>query len=276
MPELPEVETVCRGIRPHLDQQTFRGMIVRDRRLRWPVAKGMERKVTGSVVQSVLRRGKYILIRTDRGTLMIHLGMSGRLYFVGADTPAAIHDHIDWPLSGGRVLRFTDPRRFGSVHWLPASSRGPAGEQHALLDHLGPEPLEAGFDGEWLYQRSRRRKAAVKTFIMDSRVVVGVGNIYANEALFAAGIHPNRQAGRISRARYLELADQIKKVLAKAIAEGGTTLKDFVGGDGQPGYFKQQLQVYGRAGKPCRVCGTPLTEIRLGQRSTVFCKQCQR
>ncbi|MEK9533451.1 MAG: bifunctional DNA-formamidopyrimidine glycosylase/DNA-(apurinic or apyrimidinic site) lyase, partial [Halieaceae bacterium] len=201
--------------------------------------------------------------------LMVHLGMSGSLRIMPADTPALFHDHIDLVLDDGRCLRYHDPRRFGSFHWLRTL-------EHPLLDHLGPEPLAASFDGSYLYERSRGRRIPVKQFIMDGKIVVGVGNIYANEALFMAGIHPARAAGRVALLRYESLAQTIKTVLGDAIEQGGTTLRDFVGGDGSPGYFAQQLRVYGRQGQPCRVCKSALKEIRQGGRSTVYCPDCQR
>lgn len=271
MPELPEVETVRRGIEGPLVGQRIVKTVVRDARLRWPVEPNLPALLANTTVTAVNRRAKYLLIETDRGRLMVHLGMSGRLYFVPSGTPAGVHDHIDWELSSGQALRYTDPRRFGSAHWLPIEKSG-----HALLDHLGPEPLSDDFSAELLYRRSRKRSSAVKTFIMDGRIVVGVGNIYANEALFRAGIRPTTAAGSISRPRYAKLVVAIKTVLAEAIAQGGTTLKDFLGGDGKPGYFKQELAVYGRGGQACQQCKTPLKELRLGQRTTVFCPHCQR
>ncbi len=210
------------------------------------------------------------MLRIGGGTLIGHLGMSGSLRLVPTGTPAGKHDHVDIELESGMALRYTDPRRFGALLWARAD------EPHALLGKLGPEPLSAAFDGERLYQLSRGKSTAVKPFIMDNAVVVGVGNIYASEALFAAGIDPRREAGRISRQRYLRLAEEIKRILAAAIERGGTTLRDFVGGDGQPGYFKQELFVYGRGGQLCKQCGTTLSEVRLGQRSSVFCRNCQR
>jgi formamidopyrimidine-DNA glycosylase len=217
----------------------------------------------------VSRRAKYLLLETERGIVMVHLGMSGSLRIMPADTPPLFHDHIDVILDDGRCLRYHDPRRFGSFHWLEA-------QQHPLLDHLGPEPLSETFGGAYLYERSRGRRIPVKQFIMDGKVVVGVGNIYANEALFMAGIHPARAAGRVAKTRYEHLAIAIKQVLGDAIEQGGTTLRDFVGGDGSPGYFAQQLRVYGRRGQPCRHCLTALKEIRQGGRTTVMCPQCQR
>ncbi|MGJ8686152.1 MAG: bifunctional DNA-formamidopyrimidine glycosylase/DNA-(apurinic or apyrimidinic site) lyase [Spongiibacteraceae bacterium] len=272
MPELPEVETVKRGIAPHLLQQDIVSVLVRERRLRWPIDAELEGRLVGRRVLAVERRAKYLLIELSDGVLMVHLGMSGRLYFVAADTPVGKHDHVDIVLSGGRVLRYTDPRRFGAVLWCEKTAL----TDHKLLQHLGPEPLTDDFDADYLYGRSRHRNVPVKTFLMDGQVVVGVGNIYANEALFMAGIRPSRKAGNISLQRYQKLVAAVKKVLAQAIAQGGTTLKDFVGGDGKPGYFKQELNVYGRAGLPCSGCGRELLELRLAQRSTVYCKHCQR
>jgi len=271
LPELPEVETVRRGVSPHLLDQTINAVTVRDTRLRWPVLDDLPQRLAGRTIRGVRRRAKYLLLELDRGHLMIHLGMSGQLYFVPAETPAGIHDHIDWQLGSGRVLRYTDPRRFGAVIWIDAEPNS-----HPLLVKLGPEPLSDDFSGDYLYQCARGRKIPVKSLLMDGHIVVGVGNIYANEALFMAGIRPDRAAGRISRARYQALVAASKAVLQKAIDQGGTTLRDFVGGDGKPGYFKQELQVYGKAGKPCPSCATPLKEIRLAQRSTVFCPRCQR
>ena len=271
MPELPEVETVRRGVEPHISGRRVLSMSLREPRLRWPVDEDLPRLLKGKQFGAAKRRGKYLLLELGEGHLMVHLGMSGRLYLVNADQPAAVHDHIDWYLDDGHALRYSDPRRFGSVFYLPAGEPRPK-----LLDSLGPEPLSDEFDGDFLYQRSRGRKSSVKTFLMDSHLVVGVGNIYANEALFMSGILPSRAAGRISLQRYRDLAAAVKQVLQKAIAQGGTTLRDFVGGDGKPGYFAQELQVYGKAGKPCPQCKAPLTESRLGQRSTVFCRRCQR
>jgi formamidopyrimidine-DNA glycosylase len=269
MPELPEVETTRRGIAPHIVGQRVDAVIVRESRLRWPVPPDLNEKLTGALITGVRRRAKYLLIDSTVDCVMVHLGMSGSLRIMPAETPALFHDHIDVVLSDGHCLRYHDPRRFGSFHWL-------AGDHHPLLDHLGPEPLSEAFDADYLYRLSRGRRAPIKQFVMDGRVVVGVGNIYANEALFHAGIRPDRAAGRVSLSRYIELVSAIKTILSNAIAVGGTTLRDFVGGDGEPGYFAQSLDVYGRADKPCRRCTRDLTEIRLGGRSTVFCRQCQR
>lgn len=270
MPELPEVETTRRGIAPHLQGQRVTRLVVRERCLRWPIPEDLAIQIEGQCFEAIERRAKYLLMRIGGGTLIGHLGMSGSLRLVAAGTPAGKHDHVDIELASGMVLRYTDPRRFGALLWARAD------EPHALLGKLGPEPLSAAFDGERLYQLSRGKSTAVKPFIMDNAVVVGVGNIYASEALFAAGIDPRREAGRISRQRYLRLAEEIKRILAAAIERGGTTLRDFVGGDGQPGYFKQELFVYGRGGQLCKQCGTTLSEVRLGQRSSVFCRNCQR
>lgn len=269
MPELPEVETSCRGIEPHLSGERIRQVVVRDRRLRWPVSKGLEQRLAGEQVISVTRRAKYLLINTSNGTAILHLGMSGSVRIVASGTPAAVHDHVDIEMCNGIALRFRDPRRFGSLHW----SADPLG--HKLLRDLGPEPLGEEFSGKYLWAASRGRKVAVKQFIMNAAIVVGVGNIYASEALFAAGIHPKRAAGRVALQRYEKLADSIRTVLSKAIAAGGTTLQDFVGGDGEAGYFQQQLNVYGRDGRPCRRCKTPITAIVQGQRATYYCKTCQ-
>lgn len=271
MPELPEVETARRGISPHIVGKTIAGIQVRQPKLRWPVPVRKLRTLVGETLECVERRGKYLLLTTSKsGTVLVHLGMSGSLRVCGNEEPPAYHDHVDLDFEDGTRLRYTDPRRFGSWLWA-----GELPEAHELLVKLGPEPLSEAFDSEYLYAKSCRRKTNIKQFIMDSHVVVGVGNIYANEALFMSGIHPKRAAGRIAKARYGILVESIKKVLAQAIEQGGTTLKDFVGGDGKPGYFKQQLRVYGRGGEPCTSCQAPLTEIRLGQRTTVFCKFCQ-
>lgn len=270
MPELPEVETTRRGIAPHIKQQTVSELVVRQPKLRWPVPAELHEILPGQPVLAVERRAKYLLIEFAPGTLLVHLGMSGSLRLVPVEQEADKHDHVDLCFENGIALRLHDPRRFGAVLWQPK------GEVHSLLASLGPEPLTEAFTAEHLAECAKGRRSAIKTFIMDNHVVVGVGNIYANEALYAAGIDPRRQAGRISAARLARLVDEIKTVLARAIGQGGTTLKDFVGGDGKPGYFAQQLNVYGRAGEPCPGCGTVLSEVRLGQRATVFCSHCQR
>jgi formamidopyrimidine-DNA glycosylase len=270
MPELPEVETTRRGIAPHLEGQRVARVVVRERRLRWPIPEDLDVRLSGQRIECVERRAKYLLIKVESGTLIGHLGMSGNLRLVPVGTPAAKHEHVDIELESGMALRYTDPRRFGALLW----SSDPLG--HELLARLGPEPLTEAFDGERLYQLSRGRAMAVKPFIMDNAVVVGVGNIYATEALYAAGIDPRREAGTVSRARYVRLAEEIKRILAHAIERGGTTLRDFVGGDGQPGYFQQELFAYGRGGQFCKGCGGTLREVKLGQRASVFCPKCQR
>ncbi|TBR40953.1 bifunctional DNA-formamidopyrimidine glycosylase/DNA-(apurinic or apyrimidinic site) lyase [Marinomonas agarivorans] len=282
MPELPEVETTKRGIEPHLKGHKIISMVIRQPKLRWPIPTNLPDLVKGLTVLSLSRRGKYIGLHTEKGTIIVHLGMSGSLYFVGEGTPPLFHDHVDFQLSNGKWLRYTDPRRFGAILWHDASSEEKnasikdSWQQHTLLASLGPEPLTMDFNANYLFLKAKNKKQAIKTFIMDSKQVVGVGNIYANEALFLSGIHPHKAAGTINAEQFTVLVDCIKKVLSKAIEQGGTTLKDFVGGDGKPGYFKQSLNVYGRAGDPCVTCSSILEESRLGQRSTVFCNSCQK
>ncbi len=270
MPELPEVETTRRGIAPHLEGQRVSRVLVRERRLRWPIPEDLDVRLSGQRIECVERRAKYLLINAETGTLIGHLGMSGNLRLVPVGAPVAKHEHVDIELESGLALRYTDPRRFGALLW----SADPL--NHELLARLGPEPLTDAFDGDRLFQLSRGRSMAVKPFIMDNAVVVGVGNIYATEALFAAGIDPRREAGRISRARYAALALEIKRILAHAIERGGTTLRDFIGGDGQPGYFQQELFASGRGGEFCKNCGATLRELKLGQRASVYCPKCQR
>lgn len=269
LPELPEVETTRRGIEPHMVGRQVKTALVREHRLRWPVDPALSQRVSGLTVDQVTRRGKYLLVCTAEGRLMIHLGMSGSLRVLPQHVTAEKHDHIDLILDDDHMLRYRDPRRFGSFFWLPGN------ESHSLLDSLGPEPLSPEFDSEYLFQRAKKRTAPIKQFIMDSKVVVGVGNIYANESLFLSGIHPERKAGSVSKQRLEKLVVNIKRVLAAAIDAGGTTLRDFVKEDGNPGYFKQELKVYGRGGELCSTCGQSLKEIRLGQRTTVFCRRCQ-
>lgn len=271
MPELPEVETTRRGIEPHLVGARVHSLIVRQKQLRWPVPDELAERVSGAQILRVARRAKYLLIETSRGTLIIHLGMSGSLRIVDETLAADTHDHIDLHFGDGKMLRYTDPRRFGAWLWCEQTV-----DQFPLLASLGPEPLSDTFNGDYLFDRSRGRKLAIKSFIMDSHTVAGVGNIYANEALFMAGIHPLRAAGRISRARYARLADSIRSVLTAAIRQGGTTLKDFLNSEGKPGYFQQSLHVYGKASVPCSRCGTAIRETRSGQRSTFYCPRCQR
>lgn len=269
MPELPEVETTRRGIAPHLEGVSIVRVNVRQPQLRWPVPAEVI-NLRRARVQAVRRRAKFLLIDLPTGQMLIHLGMSGSLRVLPSGTPAGKHDHVDIELSSGQILRLNDPRRFGSVLWADTP------DHHPLLDQLGPEPLGPDFDGAWLAARAAGRRQSVKTFIMDNHTVVGVGNIYAQESLFLAGIHPSRQAGRISRARYDRLAETIREVLTRAIQAGGTTLRDFTRADGQPGYFAQALAVYGRGGEPCLVCGTSLRATRHGQRATCYCPECQR
>lgn len=270
MPELPEVETTRQGIAPHCENHRITAVSVRNGSLRWPVPENLASLLEGQIIRSVERRAKYLLMRIDGGAMIIHLGMSGSLRVITDDSPPLLHDHIELTLDSGIRLRFNDPRRFGCWLW----SETP--EQHPLLARLGPEPLASEFSGDLLYRQSRGRQVPIKTFIMNNQVVVGVGNIYANEALFKAGIHPRRKAGRISLDRYRRLAEAIRETLSAAILMGGTTLRDFVNSDGKPGYFAQSLLVYGRVKAPCSECHTPLTEIRMGQRSTVYCTHCQR
>lgn len=268
MPELPEVETTCRGIAPHLTGRTLVGWTLRVPALRWPVV--LPETLRGQRIRGVRRRAKYLLIDLDGGALVLHLGMSGSLRILPADAPVLKHDHVDFLLDSGLILRFNDPRRFGSLHWQPEPA-----EAHWLLAGLGVEPLTPDFDGRYLKTAARGRRVAVKSLLMDGRIVVGVGNIYANEALFLAGIRPTRAAGRVSLVAYEALAGAIKAVLGAAIEMGGTTLRDFVNQDGQPGYFQQSLWVYGREGERCKRCGAALKGVRLGQRATVFCPDCQ-
>jgi formamidopyrimidine-DNA glycosylase len=246
-------------------------MIVRDRRLRWPIAAKFEAAVRHQIVRSVDRRAKYLLIRLETGTMILHLGMSGSLRLVSSGTPAKAHDHWDLVLDSGMVLRFHDPRRFGSLHF---TEDDPA--EHALLKKLAPEPLSDEFNGEYLFKATRKRAVAIKQLIMNSQIVVGVGNIYASEALFRARISPRRAAGRITRAEAEKLAKAIKAVLAAAIKIGGTTLRDYVNADGAPGYFRQKLFVYERAKLACRVCKSTVKQFTQGQRSTYWCATCQR
>lgn len=274
MPELPEVETTRRGLAPHLEGQRIAAVTLRRPDLRWPIPAEIRTLLPGQHITAVRRRAKYLLLDTAAGSALLHLGMSGSLRVLSADMQAGPHDHVDMILEGkpgnSRLLRFNDPRRFGCLLWQPP------GQTHELLRDLGPEPLSEDFDGNHLFARSRGRSAAVKTFLMDQRIVVGVGNIYVAEALFAAGISPLRAAGRISRERYRLLAEAVKAILAQAIARGGTTLRDFISPDGAPGYFEQDLSTYGRGGAPCLRCGRPLKQAWLGQRTTVWCGHCQR
>ena len=275
MPELPEVETTRRGLAPHVEGRRIQAVTLRRPDLRWPIPPEVARDLPGQRIQAVRRRAKYLLMDTEAGSALLHLGMSGSLRVLPATTPATAHDHVDIALAGahggaGRVLRFNDPRRFGCLLWQAP------GEIHPLLQGLGPEPLSDAFDGDYLFAMSRGRKAPVKTFLMDQAVVVGVGNIYAAESLFRAGISPLRAAGKVSRERYAALAEAVKAILAYAITRGGTTLRDFLSPDGAPGYFEQELSAYGRGGESCPRCGRPMKQALVGQRATVWCGHCQR
>ncbi|MFP3873684.1 MAG: bifunctional DNA-formamidopyrimidine glycosylase/DNA-(apurinic or apyrimidinic site) lyase [Thiohalophilus sp.] len=271
MPELPEVETTRKGIAPHLQGRAVREVVVRQRQLRWPIPRNLNALLQGQVIEQIDRRGKYLLLRMNKGTLIIHLGMSGSLRILPGRTPAQKHDHVDIVLDNEQCLRLRDPRRFGAVLWTRENP-----SRHKLLAALGPEPLSEQFDADYLWQKSRGRRLTIKAFIMDSKVVTGVGNIYANEALYLAGIHPGRAAGRIARARYAGLVNAIKQVLEAAIRQGGTTLRDFTASDGKPGYFRQQLHVYEREQEPCHQCGKPLRQVVISQRASYYCRHCQR
>lgn len=270
MPELPEVETTRLGLLP-LVGQTVSAVVIRNASMRWPVPAALTQILPGRQLRALERRAKYILARFDHGTLILHLGMSGRICLLAADEPPQKHDHFDIRFANGSVLRLRDPRRFGAVLWCEEDVN-----THLLLQSLGPEPLDAAFNGELLHEKTRTRPAPVKNVIMDSSVVVGVGNIYASESLFRAGINPRTPANRISKARYQRLAQEIKATLEDALQAGGSSLRDFFGADGNPGYFQQQYFVYGRTGQPCRKCGAAIKSIRLGQRSTFYCPTCQR
>ncbi|MGR6035139.1 MAG: bifunctional DNA-formamidopyrimidine glycosylase/DNA-(apurinic or apyrimidinic site) lyase [Candidatus Nitrosoglobus sp.] len=270
MPELPEVETVRRGIESHLAGRQVRTILIREPHLRWPVPISLSQRLAGQSFLSVQRRGKYLLLNCSQGTIILHLGMSGSLRIVSASMPPGKHDHIDIILDNDTCLRFHDPRRFGSVLWTEENPL-----HHPLLETLGLEPLDPLFDGHYLFQKANSRRATIKAFIMNNRIVVGIGNIYANEALFQAGIHPRQIAGQINLARYQQLAKAIKAVLSNAIQAGGTTLRDFLTSDGKPGYFASQLQVYGRATYPCSTCGNPIRFDRIHQRASYYCTQCQ-
>jgi formamidopyrimidine-DNA glycosylase len=270
MPELPEVETTRRGLAPYVEGRRVTTVTLRRPDLRWPIPSEIRTQLPGQRINAVRRRAKYLLLDTVIGSALLHLGMSGSLRVLPGDTPAAAHDHVDLALDSGRVLRFNDPRRFGCLLWQPRDT------VHPLLQELGPEPLSDDFHGDYLFALSRGRKAPIKTFLMDQAVVVGVGNIYAAEALFAAGISPLRAAGKVSRERYAALAEAVKRILAHAIERGGTTLRDFISPDGAPGYFELELLAYGRGGEPCPRCGRPLKQAAIGQRTTVWCGHCQR
>jgi formamidopyrimidine-DNA glycosylase len=270
MPELPEVETTRLGLLPRLQGRTLERIVVRNPRLRWPVPDDLASHLAGLTLNSLSRRGKYLLFDFGTATQIVHLGMSGSLRFAGAGEPAALHDHVDWLFDDGTTLRLRDPRRFGAVLWTDDVAR------HPLLAHLGPEPLTPAFDAATLHAQCQRRSAAIKQVIMDAQVVVGVGNIYASESLFHAGIRPATAARRLSRPACARLAAAIKQVLTAAIAAGGSSLRDYVATDGELGYFQLQTRVYDREGLPCKVCATPIRRIVQGQRASFYCPGCQR
>ncbi|RMF98789.1 MAG: bifunctional DNA-formamidopyrimidine glycosylase/DNA-(apurinic or apyrimidinic site) lyase [Gammaproteobacteria bacterium] len=271
MPELPEVETTRRGIAPAIVGRRIHSLVLRSRRLRWPIPRRLPGRLAGARIQALRRRAKYLLLVTDRGTALIHLGMTGSIRLIFEDQAPKKHEHFDIVVENGPILRFHDPRRFGSLLWAGARP-----ERHPLLSGLGPEPLGEDFHGDYLYAVSRGRRVSIKPFLMNSRIVVGIGNIYASEALFRAGIHPRRPAGRISLQRMRRLADAVRAVLNESLRSGGTTLRDFYAGDGRPGYFAQRLRVYERAEAPCPACATPIRQEVIGQRSSYFCPRCQR
>lgn len=271
MPELPEVETTRRGLASLLLNQRVKTAIVRNRALRLPVPKSLPSALAGAAIRGIARRGKYLLIDCGTGTLILHLGMSGRLWLVPEGTPVEPHDHFDLVLANGTIVRLRDPRRFGLILWEKDDPL-----RHPLLADLGPEPFSPEFTGDWLYRTTRTRSAAIKQVLMDSRVVAGIGNIYANEALFRARIHPAREARRISRERCLRLAEKIRETLQVAIGAGGASVRDYVGSDGLAGRYQNQFLVYDRGGKPCPRCGAPIRHVRQGQRSTYYCPKCQK
>ena len=274
MPELPEVETTKRGIEPYTQSHIIESITVRNSKLRWPVEPHLNETFAGQRIDQLSRRAKYLIFECDHMQLIWHLGMSGNMRIVDRNAPINKHDHIDVQLRKGpktHILRYHDPRRFGALLFNEDASK-----PHPLLETLGPEPLTDAFNGEYLYEKSRKSSKPIKTWIMDNANVVGVGNIYASESLFLAGIHPLKPANKLSRKYAFALSKEIKTILARAIKKGGTTLKDFVGGDGKPGYFQQSLLVYGRAGEPCTICAKPLTHRVIGQRATVYCVHCQK
>lgn len=270
MPELPEVETTVQGILPHIEGHFVSNVHIRESRLRWTVPENLNTLLKGKKVLRVFRRAKYIVLKFTQGYLLIHLGMSGSLRVVNVKEKAEKHDHVDICFRHQRCLRLRDPRKFGSVLWCDRNI-----EQHRLIKNLGPEPLSDAFNTDYLFLKSRNRRVAIKQFVMDSKVVVGVGNIYASESLFLAGIHPESVSGKISKKRMGKLVESIKTVLTRAIKEGGTTLRDFTNSEGKPGYFAQQLNVYGRKGEPCYQCSKPVKQKILGQRSSFYCSVCQ-
>lgn len=270
MPELPEVETTLRGLKPHLENAMIYDIIVRQYQLRWPIPSNIKSKIKQQYIRELSRRGKYLLLHLKMGTMLIHLGMSGSLRIVNDDVPAQKHDHVDIILSNHKIMRYTDPRRFGALLLTTNDPR-----KHPLLQSLGVEPLDACFESHYLLKKIKNRCTPIKSFIMNNKIVVGVGNIYASEALFLAGIHPLTPAGNLNEKQCKRLVKSIQQILTAAIKRGGTTLKDFMNSDGKPGYFGQNLKVYGRRGLPCVKCHTILEFIKIGQRSTVLCCNCQ-
>lgn len=270
MPELPEVETTLLGIQPHIQHQMIKACIIRQRQLRWPIPMNMEQQLKGQIIESIERRGKYLIFKVHDGAFMIHLGMSGRLRILQQDVPPAKHDHVDIKFNNHIILRYTDPRRFGAILWISGDVNS-----HPLLAKLGIEPFDQDFTGDYLWQRARTRSLPIKSLIMENKTVVGIGNIYATEALFLAKIHPATPANALSLDQMNTLVNEIILVLRHAITQGGTTLKDFLSSDGKPGYFFLKLQAYGRVGLPCVQCSTPLKTMRIGQRSTCYCAHCQ-
>ena len=271
MPELPEVETTRRGVAPLVEGRRIVRLDIYDPRLRWPVPATLAAQLAGRRIDRLDRRSKYLLFRVGEDTLLLHLGMTGSLRAFTRPPARRKHDHIDLVLDSGTTLRYHDPRRFGAMLWVPAPA-----EAHPLLADLGPEPFDPAFDARYLWQSTRRRSAPIKAALMDNRLVVGVGNIYANESLFRAGIRPTRPAYRVSKARLARLVEEVRATLADAIAKGGSTLRDYVDSRGEPGYFQLDYFVYGREGSPCRVCGTPIRTVRLAGRATSYCPRCQR
>jgi formamidopyrimidine-DNA glycosylase len=270
MPELPEVETTRRGLAPHIVGKTIKQVILRRDSLRWPIPFDIVEQLPGQKILGIERRAKYLLMHTKAGSALWHLGMSGSMRVLNADAVVGKHDHVDIVLSGKKIIRYTDPRRFGCLLWQAPN------ETHPLLLKLGPEPLTDRFSGDYLFAKSRNKHVAVKSFLMDQAIVVGVGNIYAAESLFRAGISPLREAGSISKTRYEKLAQAAKQILAYAIERGGTTLRDFINPDSEPGYFEQELDVYGREGLPCKQCGRALRDSRLNNRAGAWCGFCQK
>ncbi len=271
MPELPEVEITSLGIKPYITDQVIKDIIIRNKNLRWPISATLKKDLLNQQFQKINRRGKYLLCYTDHGCMIMHLGMSGSLRIVDKEVKPEKHDHFDILFASEKILRFHDPRRFGSILW---TKRDPL--QHKLIKDLGPEPLGKDFSGDWLHKRSRKRTQAIKNFIMDSHNVVGIGNIYASESLFLASINPKRKAGDVSLECYERLTNAIKKILRQSIKQGGTTLRNFINGEGKPGYFQQQLNVYGRTDQPCKQCESTIKKTKLGQRSSFYCPVCQR